>query len=115
MNEELIVAPTAADRHSNGKLETMLNELDSEKINLYCGIHPDFQGKLPPNGGGCAKCWTVYYIKEMAGIPEKDRDEFLERLEEAVAHATEQAARGKFDVDIWDKPEVKIEHDVEDN
>lgn len=112
MSEKLIIAPTAADRQDD-KLESMLDELDSEKINLYCSEHPDYQGAPEKKKNGCAKCWTIYYIKELAGLPEEDRDEFLDRLESAVHHATELAEKGKFDVDIWDKPEIKIEKDAE--
>lgn len=92
----------------------MLEELDSEQVTLYCEDHPKYGGKFPPapQKVGCSKCWTIFYIKHLASFPEADRAEMLDLLEGAVRKAAELAEKGKFDVELYDRPIIHIDKDA---
>lgn len=102
-------------KYSDAEIEQIVSEFGSESqtIYVYCDLHryfgPDKHGVGRPTKG-CSKCWLAYYFVMYANTPPCDRKRFLEELEPVVYKLNEAVEKGKgLDIDIWEKPEIKIE------
>lgn len=92
----------------------MLREVfDSTKITLYCGLHNYF-GPSKENAEivpamGCANCWKIYLIHNLAETPPSKRDEVLTQLEETLRKCMELEDKSMFDFEPYLHPEISIE------
>lgn len=105
----------------------VLNEIGSDKVTLTCGKHNYVAARrranatlaVPPETRGCADCWKVYYITDLALTEPGKRQERLDELEQVIHHAIEYEQKGKFgdDFELFEPQdsrfEVKIEKDAE--
>lgn len=93
--------------------EFLAEAMDSQKVQLYCGLHNYYgQSKSNPNvkpAKGCAKCWMIFYFHDIASAPPHMRKQRLDELEEVIHKATELAASGKWDIEINPHADIKIE------
>ena len=101
----------------------VLSEIfNSEKINVKCGRHLYF-GPVKGCAGfgnaqvqpeiGCADCWKVFFIHELATTPPDDRGKKLEELEFVVRNANQLFESGKWDISINPHATIEIEKDAE--
>jgi hypothetical protein len=72
------------------QLQKLMDELDSEKILLFCGKH-NYAAKLlkAPKVRECAECWQAYLTCIVAAQAPHDRQQFMEALQE-FAHEVVQ-------------------------
>src|SRR5438105_1550167 len=88
--------------------KTVLDEIDSDKVQLVCGRHNYTAARrranatlaIPPNTTGCKDCWLVYYATDLALTPPSKRQERLDELTEVIQHAIEFERTGKFGKDF---------------
>lgn len=106
---------------------TVLSEISSDKVHLICGRHNYTAARrrgnailaVPPETRGCADCWKVYYITDLALTDPSKRQERLDELEEVVHHAIEFEQKGEFgkDFELYETTDprfkIKIEKDAE--
>lgn len=68
----------------------LMEELDSEKVVLFCGKHQYAASIMrPPKHEKCQECWQAYITCMVASMPPHERGSFLEALQE-FAHETVQ-------------------------
>lgn len=93
------------------KQEYLAEIFDPNKVNLKCGKHlyfgpvknkPEIQPML-----GCADCWKVFYIHELATTPADERRQKLEELEEVLHNAVQLVESGQWDINLY--PHAKVE------
>ena len=110
-------------------LGKILDEINSDKVLLTCGRHNYVAAKrrgnatvaIPPVPNGCAQCWKVFYITDLALTPPGKRQERVDELESVIHHAIEFEQKGRFgsDMELYDPQDerfkVKIERDIEDS
>jgi hypothetical protein len=91
----------------------ILSELfDSEKINVKCGKHLYFgpvKGKpeIEPTPG-CADCWKVFFICELASTPPDERHQKLDEIEEILHKMVEMIQNGTWDFKPYAHAKVQI-------
>ena len=96
----------------------VLSEIfNSEKINVKCSRHTYF-GPVKGNAQvqpeiGCADCWQVFFIHELATTPPDERGKKLEELEFVVRNANQLFESGKWDISINPHATIEIEKDAE--
>lgn len=94
--------------------------LDPDKVQVYCKDHMYFGpikiGGIGSHsarpGKGCAKCWFVYYLVDLARTPANQRQERLDELEEVIHHVVEAVENGTWDFEPLEHAEIQIEKDV---
>lgn len=110
-------------------LKDVLGEIASDKVQLICGYHNYIATRkrvngtvcVPPETRGCAQCWKVYYVSDLALTPPSKRLERLDELEEVIRHAVEFERTGKFgkDFDLYTPGDprfgVEVEKDAADD
>jgi hypothetical protein len=95
--------------------------LDPEKVSIYCAEHMYF-GPLNIKFGsadmwkgmphsGCAKCWKVFFIVDIARTPPSERQARVDELEAVVTKCCELADQGKWDFQPFDRPTISITTD----
>lgn len=105
--------------YSEHDIQAVLEEKDSERLQLSCPKHRYLGGKLPPETKGCKDCWMAYYVWDLATTPPSLRQERLDELESVVRHAVEYEQKGRFGKDFTlyeptdPRFEIKIEKDAE--
>ena len=57
------------------------------------GKYPQIHTRFPPEPNGCANCWEVYFVTDIALTPPSKRQERIDELEEVIHH-TRAVARG---------------------
>lgn len=67
-----------------------MQELDSEKVALFCGKHQYVAQLLrPPRHAQCQECWQAYITTMVGAMPPHERGQFMEALQE-FAHEVVQ-------------------------
>jgi hypothetical protein len=90
------------------KKKAILSEvLDSEKVQLVCGTHNYVAQLGPPPPRGCADCWKVYFLHQVAQAPPEKRDEVIDELERTI-HALVEGAED-FDFKPFARPIIETE------
>jgi hypothetical protein len=96
----------------------MLEDVNSGKVLLTCGIHQWSYGQkrngkpVPPNFS-CARCQMVSFMGLLCNTPPEKREETVEMLEYTIHHLIEADKRGEIDVNkLLKRPEVSIERGV---
>jgi hypothetical protein len=101
----------------------VLGEIASDKVLLICGHHNYTATRkrangtvcVPPETRGCAMCWKVYYVSDLALTPPSKRQERLDELEEVIRHAVEFERTGQFgkDFDLYEPGDPRFGVEVE--
>jgi len=90
--------------------------LDPNKVALYCGVHnyfgPTKSGVEAKPAQGCARCWTVLYMQDIANAPPDQRAARLDELEAVVMKMCELADKGKWDYEPFRHAKIEIERDA---
>lgn len=104
-------------------IDKILSEINSDEVTLTCGKHNYVAARkranatlaIPPNTRGCADCWKVYYITDLALTPPGKRQERLDELEEVIHHAVEFERTGKFgaDFELYDTKDPRFAVEIE--
>jgi hypothetical protein len=94
------------------KIDTLKELFNSERINIKCGKHLYFgpikgRPEVTPMLG-CADCWKVFYISEMASTPPGERRQKLEEIEDVLHRMTEMIDKGTWDFKPYDHAQVEI-------
>jgi hypothetical protein len=87
--------------------------MTDEKTALYCKKHSYASCKIPPNAVGCKDCWQAFYFYMIARTPPHLRAEKIELLIEVVKKAVELEESGKFDLELYDHPVIKVVPDID--
>jgi hypothetical protein len=96
--------------------EEMLAEIfDDQKINrvrFFCAKHA-YQGPVKGQpeitpGLGCADCWKIFYLVELATTPPSERKEKLEELEEVLHKAVALFEANKWDIEMYPHAQIEI-------
>lgn len=96
-------------KYTTSQQAKILDEALSPKVTLQCDRHPY---QLAPYGQ-CPNCNMARLVQEFADIPPHLRQERLDQLEQAMYHMAEKIEQGKWDVSIYEHPEIEIEKDAE--
>jgi hypothetical protein len=102
MNEALL------KNYSQPQIAKLMEELDSEKVTLFCGKHAYAATLLKAPTHQCEECWQAYITRMVAAMPPHSRGEFLEALQE-FSHEMVANPEG---YKPFLHPEVHIERDA---
>lgn len=77
-------------RYSQHQIGKLMEEVDSEKVTLFCGKHQYVADLMHAPGlkkghAQCAECWNAYYTKFVAAMPPHTRQQVMEGIQE-LAH-----------------------------
>ena len=94
------------------KYDMVMEAFDPQRVTVTCGKHMYFgpvkgRPEIKPNLG-CADCWRVFYIHELADCPPDKRREKLEEIEEVMHQVVELVEKGKWDVNLLPHAHVEI-------
>lgn len=102
---------------------SVFDEISSDKVVLVCGKHNYTAARkrthatvaIPPETRGCAKCWEVYYITDLALTDPDKRKERLDELETVIRHAVEFEEKGTFgkDFELFEPEDKRFSVEVE--
>lgn len=87
----------------------MKNGKEVDEFVLRCQTHDAYYTGRPPLIHGCAECWEIYLVGQVAQSP-KDKRELVDQLESVIKHSAELEDKG-----LWDfVPDHKVEFGHED-
>lgn len=87
----------------------LAESFDRTKVLLHCEPHRYVGSSTPPASKGCKNCWEAWYWYMLATTPPHLRQERLEQLEAAVHYAVEAVEAGTWDLQLYDRPQIKTE------
>jgi hypothetical protein len=103
--------------------ERIFQELESEAVLLTCEKHRYVAARrnsgrtvvIPPESRGCANCWKVFFITDLALTPPSKRAERLDELEEVIHHAIDYERKGTFgkDFELYNTTDPRFRVDYE--
>jgi hypothetical protein len=98
-----------AKNMSAPQLQRLMDELDSEKVLLFCGKH-NYAAKLlkAPSNQNCQECWQAYITCIVAVQAPHERLKFMEALQEFAHEVVQNPGEYK----PYLHPEVTIEKDA---
>jgi hypothetical protein len=94
------------------KRDTLKELFDATRITVKCGKHLYFgpvkeRPEVTPMLG-CADCWRVFYISEMATTPPDERRQKLEELEEVMHNMVAMVERGTWDFEPYEHAQIEF-------
>lgn len=101
---------------SDSQKKEMMDEIfDDQKINrvqFFCAQHA-YRGPVKERpeivpGFGCANCWKIWYLHEIATTPPDERRQKLEEIEEVMHSMIKMVESGKWDFEPYEHAEVEI-------
>lgn len=91
-------------------MEIIRRNIDgTETCFIRCEEHNWYFKGQPPMTVGCKECWKTYYFSLRCLASDNEQ---IDMLDEALHHAVESIAQGKFDFKILDTPEVDIKKEL---
>lgn len=91
------------------KFKAILDSISEGRTYLVCEKHRYSPGPNNMPTSGCADCWRALYWTIYAQLGPERGAEWLDGVEAAVNHASEQIEKGTWDFEVTEHPQISIE------
>lgn len=97
------------------KRQLLAEAFDDKRVTFWCARH-NYMGPIKGKPEikpflGCANCWKIFFISEMATTPPSEREKKLSEIEEVLRNVVQLVEQGKWDFVPYQHAQVNIGED----